>query len=43
MSAENYQHTSIKQKAAHEFKEMTIVTVYLAFSTIRLQLVRRAG
>jgi hypothetical protein len=31
MTAENSQSTSLKQKAAHEFKEMTIVTVYLAF------------
>jgi hypothetical protein len=25
------QHTGLKQKAVHEFKEMTIVTLYLAF------------
>jgi len=31
MSAEVVQHTGLKQKAVHEFKEMTIVTVYLAF------------
>ena len=31
MSAEVVQHAGLKQKAVHEFKEMTIVTVYLAF------------
>ncbi len=32
MNAENSEKTSgLKQKAVHEFKEMTIVTVYLAF------------
>jgi hypothetical protein len=31
MNAENPQKTSLKQKAAHEFKEIAIVFVYLAF------------
>jgi hypothetical protein len=31
MSAENSQHTSLKQKAAHEFEEIAIVFLYLAF------------
>jgi hypothetical protein len=31
MSAEVVQHTGLTQKAVHEFKEMTIVTLYLAF------------
>ena len=31
MSAEVVGHTGLKQKAVHEFKEMTIVTAYLAF------------
>jgi hypothetical protein len=31
MNAEKSEETGLKQKAVHEFKEMTIVTVYLAF------------
>lgn len=31
MNAENPQKTGLKQKAAHEFKEIAIVFVYLAF------------
>ena len=31
MSPENPKHTGLKQKAAHEFREIVIVFVYLAF------------
>jgi hypothetical protein len=31
MNAENVQKTSVKQKVAHEFEELAIITLYLAF------------
>jgi hypothetical protein len=35
MNASNPQKSSLKEKAAHEFKEIAVVFLYLAFSFAR--------